>query len=212
MTENYNLIEVFHEIKSPLATIKINVDILKDSIFNPVNVKNLEIIENEIERIDKVIKKYTSFNNEKKLEKDYIYFEDVIAGIIEDNNITFPDINITVNANKEVSILAYEYHIYMIFSNIIKNSIEAMNGIGNIFINIKEIDGVAIIEVIDEGSGIKEDELFKLKKGRYTSKINGSGLGTTIIKNIVNIYNGSFYLTNMKNGGVKAVVQLPIQL
>lgn len=206
-----NLAEVFHEIKNPLSTIKINVEILKDNINEISFEHGFSVIENEILRIENVLNKYITFDKDQKLEKEKIYFFDVIKNISAQNKITYPDVSVRVYDPQEVSILAYEYHIFMVFSNIIKNAIEAMKSVGNIDIFIKEVEGLAIIEIFDEGIGLKPHEIENIKKGNYTSKINGSGLGTAIIYNIVNIYNGTFYLANRENtNGAIAVLQLPV--
>lgn len=206
-----NLVEVFHEIKNPLSTIKINVEILKDNINDSSYEHGFNVIENEILRIENVLNKYITFDKSQKLEKEYIYFSDIIKNITAQNKITYPDVKISIFDKDDVSILAYEYHIFMVFSNIIKNAIEAMRSVGNIDIYIREIEGLAIIEVFDEGVGLKPHEIEKIKKGNYTSKIHGSGLGTAIIYNIMNIYNGTFHLANRENkNGAIAVLQFPV--
>ncbi len=207
MTENENLVEVFHELKNPIATIKINIDLIKDYYSNNLN-RNFEVIENELIRIDNIIKKYLNFSDTKDAIKDIIYFSEIISSIIEENMLTYPDVNFVVNNESDIYILAYEYHLYMVFSNIIKNSIEAMNGVGNIIINISEKEGIATIEVIDDGIGITDNIIKRLQKGQYTSKPNGNGIGTIIINNILKIYNGEFNLLP-QSIGTKAIVKIP---
>ncbi len=97
----------------------------------------------------------------------------------------------------------------MIFSNIIKNAIEAINGVGKIIVNITEKDGMAQIEIIDDGNGITKSQIKKINEGFYSSKPNGNGLGTAIIRNTTKIYNGEFYLMNREENGTIAVVRIP---
>lgn len=210
MVKNEELVEVFHEFKNPLATIKANIDIIKEYTQTHYE-NNFRVIDNEIMKIDNIINKYLTFNTQRKLEKDYVYFGEILEGIISENILTYPEITFNITNIKDLSILAYEYHIYMIFSNIIKNSIESMNGVGAIKINILEKEGMANIQIIDAGYGITDNELTLLKKGLYTSKQNGSGIGTTIINSIVQLYNGEFYLVKNANTGTKAVVNLPLE-
>ncbi len=207
MTKNENLVEVFHELKNPISTIKVNIDLIKDFYTNNLD-RNFEVIENELIRIDNIIKKYLSFSDVNEASKDIIYFNEVISSIFEDNAITYPDVIFSVNCDSDIYILGYEYHIYMIFSNIIKNAIEAMNGVGNITVNITEREGIAEIEVIDDGSGITDNVIKRLQKGQYTTKPNGTGIGTVIINNIVKLYNGEFNLLPQPIG-TKAVVRIP---
>ncbi len=92
--------------------------------------------------------------------------------------------------------------------NIVKNSIEAMNGVGNITVNIIDREGIAEIEVIDDGIGITESVIKRLQKGHFTTKPNGSGVGTVIINNILKIYNGEFNLLPQAIG-TKALIKIP---
>ncbi len=205
---NEDLVEIFHELKNPIAIIKINLDLIKEYGTNNFT-KNFNVIENEINKIDNIIKRYLDFNNPKNAQKDYIYFSDIINLIIEENKLSYPDVIYFLNDKSDSSILAHEYQLYMVFSNIIKNSIESMKGIGKIIINISESEGICNIEIIDNGYGITDTELNLLSSKKFTTKPNGTGIGTSIIKNIINIYDGEFYLLNNVNG-TKAVVKFPL--
>ncbi len=209
MLKNDSLVEVFHELKNPLSTIKINIDLLKE--FNScTSEKNILVIENEISKIENIMNKFLCFNNNNNIEKDLVFFSEIINSIIEENELSYPDVNFVINQDEDLSILAYEYHMYMMFSNIIVNSIEAINGVGHIVVNIFEKEGVCNIEIIDDGYGITNNELQMLNQGMYSSKPKGSGLGTNIVKKIVNIYNGEFILMN-NEVGTKAIVKMPIE-
>ncbi len=207
MTTTENLTEIFHELKNPLATIKINIDLMKET---PNHFdKNIKVIDNELTKLDNLLSRYLTFNSTNKLEKDVVYFSDVLKTIIKENAITYPNIAFHINDDSDISLLAFEYHIYMVFSNIIKNSIEAINGFGEIEISISEKEGIAQIEITDTGSGITKETQGKLSQG-FTTKQKGSGLGTIIIRNILNIYNGEFTLIG-QNIGAKAIVKIPIE-
>ncbi len=207
MTKDENLVEVFHELKNPISTIKINIDLIKDCYKNN-NDKCFDVIENELIRIDNIIQRYLCYSDTVNASKDVVYFNEIITSIISDNTLSYPDVHFTVNCEEDIYILAYEYHIYMIFSNIIKNSIEAMNGIGNITVNIVDREGIAEIEIIDDGIGITESVIKRLQKGHFTTKPNGSGVGTVIINNILKIYNGEFNLLPQPIG-TKALIKIP---
>ncbi len=203
-----NLTEVFHELKNPISTIKINIDLMKTkpNSFE----KNIDVIDNELSKINNILNCFLNFNSTKELTKDIIYFNDVIKTIINENKLTYPNISFNIIYESDISILAFEYHIYMIFSNIIKNSIEAISGYGEINIRISENEGIGLIEIVDTGCGISASTIQKLSKGKYTTKKQGTGLGTIIIKNILDIYNGDFHLIT-QDKGAKAIVTIPLE-
>lgn len=208
MDKNENLIDVFHELKNPLATIKINLELLRE-YQNKRQRKNFDVIENEVNKIENIVHKYITFTKEKHLEKKHVHIYTVIHNIIDENKLSYPDVKFELTDKNNCFIIGYEYHMYMIFSNITKNAIEAINGIGNISIEIFKDEKLVSIHIKDDGLGIKENEFKKIQNEFYTSKINGSGIGTTIITNIINKYNGNFYLTNNEDQGATAIIELP---
>ncbi len=204
--------ELAHEIKNPLAMLKMNVDILNSTVENEENRKILLTMVNEINKIDKVVKSFLNFTMEKDLEKDNVYIKDIIENIINDNYLTFPKTVINlIWEDDDICIVGHEYHMNMIFNNLIKNSIEAMSGVGVINIKMTQQDGIGIVTIEDNGKGIHIEDKKNILQDFYTTKDNGSGIGLTIVNNIVKIYNGDFYIDNNDKEGVTATVKLPLE-
>ncbi|MFP3489799.1 ATP-binding protein, partial [Staphylococcus sp. SIMBA_130] len=79
-----------------------------------------------------------------------------------------------------------------VFINLLKNAMEAIGEEGEIIIKALEQKEHIQIQVIDDGSGIANEELEKLGSPFFTTKKNGTGLGLTICKRIVKKHKGTF--------------------
>ena len=95
--------------------------------------------------------------------------------------------------------------------NVLLNSIEAMDGKGNIEINIIERRGSVDIIIADTGSGISPSISTKIYEPFFSTKgpKNGTGLGLSISQSIIDKHNGSITFENNDPKGTKCIITLP---
>jgi signal transduction histidine kinase len=82
---------------------------------------------------------------------------------------------------------------------------------GTIILHVKSDKQNMEISVLDNGSGIAEDDKEKLFKNFFTTKENGIGLGLVISQQIVQAHNGDISLVNREEGGAVATIRLPLK-
>ena len=97
-----------------------------------------------------------------------------------------------------------------VFVNMVKNSLEAIEGDGKIEIVGHILKGCYYIEIIDNGIGMDEETLSKVKEMFFTTKVKGSGLGVSLSNEIIKAHNGSIDYSSKLGKGTKVVVKLPI--
>jgi signal transduction histidine kinase len=103
----------------------------------------------------------------------------------------------------------------MILNNLVGNAIKYSNE-GMITIKLRGVDGNIEVEVIDNGIGIGEEfqkvlfRPFEQESNGYGRNFEGTGLGLTITKNLVDILGGSILIESVKDKGTKAKVILPL--
>ena len=114
--------------------------------------------------------------------------------------INTPTIDLDIECDKSQMIV--------VFSNLITNSIQAMNGNGNITINIDTKGNNAIIEVIDSGPGIPKENTSKIFEPLFTTKSMGTGLGLVSCKNIIEYHHGKILV---KNDPTTFTIEMPIK-
>jgi len=94
--------------------------------------------------------------------------------------------------------------------NLLRNGIEACDYGGRVDLAVKVEGVMALVEVVDTGSGIPEDIMESIFDVFYTTKKNGTGMGLSISKNIVEAHDGELMVFNNQVGGATFVVKLPL--
>ena len=197
-----------HELKTPLAVIEANADVLQDKTGEN---KWINYIQNEIESMNKLInelllltkvenvdniKEYTELNLSKEIEIILSMFESVAyeKGVTIESNI---DENIKLKGNKE--------DIEHIVSTLTDNAIKHTEPEKKIVVNLKKEKNEIILEVKNMGEPIPEEErekiferFYRIDKSR-NRKEKRYGLGLAIAKNIVTNYDGAIQV-NCENG------------
>ena len=100
--------------------------------------------------------------------------------------------------------------INRVFSNLVKNAIDAMPDGGTLTISNRAAKNYAVIEFIDSGSGMSKQTLEKLWTPFFTTKPKGLGIGLPICKKIVEAHGGKIEVSSVLNEGTTFSVYLPI--
>ncbi len=216
---------VAHEIKNPLGSISIYIQLIEKIIKNNIdkNFKFYEdineytnIIKEEISRLEDTINSFLFSVRKLELELKEVNINKLILDTIsflkyeiENNNI-----NIEVKFDIENLILKIdEKYIKQSLINIIQNSIdsiiESRKEKRNILIKLKVLENNAIINIKDTGKGIEKDKLSKIFEPYFTTKRSGTGLGLTNVARIIEAHNGNINIENTKNG-VSVIITLPL--
>lgn len=201
-----------HEIKNPLSVLKLNLDYLKLSKENFDEETN-ECIDASLEAAD--IINQLIYNTLDFSRKNKDTFDDCNINSIIDKSISITkglankkNIGFVLNLDENLSeIKGNETNILQVFINIISNGIEASNNNSKITINSYQNNGKVCVEVIDEGIGIKEEDLDKIFDEFYTCKENGTGLGLSVCKSILEVHEAKFDLKNNSDAGTKFKIE-----
>ena len=203
-----SLFKITHEIKNPIAVCKSYLDMF--DINNKDHVRYIDILKEEMDKILLLLQDFLSMNK-IKIEKEILdinfLLEDIVnqfEPILKDKNIKF----IHNICEEEIFVEGDYNRLNQVFINIIKNSIEAINDNGTIKLNY-EIDKNFKIIIEDNGCGITEDQIEKIKEPFYTTKKNGTGLGVSLSIEIIKAHNGKIDYIPLKKG-LKVIVELPI--
>lgn len=214
-----------HELKTPITIISGFIETIKLGHVKDMEQLNsfLDIIENETKRLssltNNLLKLSNSENSLKEKKEQYkINLKDIGEQIITTFSKVAEKKNIDIISNIDnLSVVSYisEEWLRIVLGNIIDNSIKYSPQNTNIYVNIEDKDKKILISVKDEGIGIEEDELknifrrfYRVDKSR-NRKINGNGLGLSIVKNLVTKANGKIKVYSKPNIGTKFVISIP---
>jgi signal transduction histidine kinase len=208
-----SLFKITHEIKNPIAVCKGYLDMMNVHDNSQVE-KYIPIIKSEIERLLSLLQDFLLINK-SNLDLDIMDFnmliEDTLTKLeplLKENNI---DLNLSL-IDDEIFVNGDYNRLSQVLINIIKNSIEAIddNKKGKINISTKVKNNKYYLLVEDNGIGMNKDVLSKMKDPFYTTKKRGSGLGVSLIYEIIEAHNGKVEYSSEYGKGTKVSIQIPI--
>jgi two-component system nitrogen regulation sensor histidine kinase NtrY len=206
--------KVAHEIKNPLTPIKLSAQRI---------IKNIEKGEDKFKQIAKEssISILSEISGLKNLLENFLSFARLPTPKLKEGNINYI-IEETVNIFREIhknidieieldpgipELLLDHQQIKRVIINLLNNAAEAMEDKGQIFIKTYTTNKKIYIEFIDTGPGIKEELQQKIFNPYFSTKEKGSGLGLSIIYQIIQEHRGIIYLDKTYKKGAKFIME-----
>lgn len=213
--------DVSHELRTPLTVINTQIELaLKKDRDKEYYVKSLENISHESNKIKQIVQNMLLLTRySKETIKDSFVLCDFNALLIDTIERFTPKADekkITINIERfEKSIKnANSSLINIIFSNLLDNSIKYTLENKNIYLSLYVKDETIIFIIKDEGIGINEkyiekitDRFYRIDESR-NKKIEGFGLGLSIVKNVVELHNGTMQIESKKDNGTTIKVTI----
>lgn len=211
-----------HELKTPLASIKLLSDSILQNDMDMDTVKEfVGDIGNEADRLNRMSVKLLSLSRIESQEDGDCEIVNMaptiervtrmLSAIAAENNIT-----IIHDFRTDSPILILEDDLYQITFNLVENGIKYNTPGGNLSISLYQEKDNAILQVADTGVGIPEDALphiferfYRVDKAR-SRKSGGSGLGLSIVRNMVERNGGSIQVESTPGQGTKFTVSFPV--
>ena len=196
-----------HEIRNPLASISGSVQFLQKEVkLDPEFMYLMNIIVKESNRLSRSIEDFLDFAKITPLNKSDINLSKVIDDVIDLVILNNKKVNIIRKYNKGTIINGDLKKINQLLWNLITNSVKAVNGKGNIEVNIYGEDGNTNLSIKDNGIGMEKDEISKIFTPFYSKFSSGIGLGMAIVKRIVEEHNFDITINSQKNIGTEVTV------
>lgn len=201
---------IAHDLRNPLSTIRNCCELLSQLKSNQdeKSKRYISLMNRSINRMTGQIDGVLNYVRTTPLAKSKESCLDMIKFVIESNP---PPENITVILpENDAMLLCDSQKIEVVFTNIFRNAIQVFGVVpGTIKIDILTRDGFVVIEFEDSGPGISEQNLGKIFEPLFTTKQEGTGLGLSSCKNIVEQHGGKI---EVKLNPTKFLVYLPSSL
>lgn len=202
---------VAHEVRNPLTVSRGFMQLLMEKINDDRLKSYSETAITEIDRAERVISQFLAFSNSENAALRPIdvsnYFQ-MLQNIMD----TFPHIgNIEFNLQYEpdLTMLADSQILTQCLINITKNAVESMPDGGVIKINASKNKTNICLSVIDEGSGMTEEQIRALGTPFYSTKQAGTGLGMLVSYHLVHLMNGKLIFESRPKEGTTVTILLP---
>lgn len=213
---------VTHELKTPLTSIRMYAESLMMGRVKSDSVQKeyLSIVVNETDRLKRMINNILEFSKMEKGKPEYHFVNSNLASIlntsIQDMNYWFEKEHFEVVAELDESIY-YEVDpekMKQAIGNLLSNAIKYSTDTKKIFIRLFKKSELVCIEVEDQGIGIPEDKLSRIFEQFYRieqkESISGTGLGLTVVKEIIEAHDGTISVTSEIGKGSRFTVRIPL--
>jgi two-component system, sporulation sensor kinase E len=210
---------VAHEIKNPLGSISIHIQLIrkalqgKDEVPAPFLERHLGVVDEEIDRLNKIVVDFLFAvrpmnvqlrdGNPGKLVTELAEFirpEAEKLGVLVETAI-----------GEDLPLVALDERLMkQALLNLANNALAAMPGGGKLRLSAQSIEEKVRISVEDTGVGISEEDLPKIFEPYFTTKENGTGLGLTITFKIVREHDGEISVSSRPGQGSGFTIDLPV--
>lgn len=211
----YYVSSVSHDLKTPLTSIKLFTEILKDqsNYKNENSTEYLDIIEGESDRLGRLINNVLNFTKMEKGLKEYSFGKISLNECIEDvlrileYQFKMDNFTVTKSLNENIYITADKDAVTEVLINIISNAVKYSPDKKYLRISAGIEENLAVVKIEDEGIGISQEDLkdiFKPFIRLKHSNINhtgGAGIGLSIVKNIMDAHNGKIEVKSIIGKG-----------
>lgn len=206
-----SLFKITHEIKNPLAVCKGYFDML-DINDSKQCQKYIPIIKDEVNHTLLILNDFSDLSK-IKVQKEIIDISYVLEETITNLQelLNYKHIKLVYKNKNEIYIEGDYTRLMQVFINIIKNSIEALENKNNkkIIITLDEKEKNIYISFKDNGIGMTEEVYKNFDKPFYTTKKNGTGLGTILSREIIEAHAGKISYETVSNKGTTVNIFLP---
>lgn len=207
-----------HEIKNPLSTIRMNMDLLAEDFGEPQDqrqrraLKKVEIVQSQCERLQNLLDDFLKFARVRHLELtpgnlnehvervlDLLSLEAQRAGV-EIIRYLDPDL-------PSIRLDAETLHAALL--NLVLNGIQAMPAGGSLTVRSRTSRGGVSLDLIDTGVGMNEETAMHMFDAFYTTKEGGSGLGLPTARKIIEAHGGRIGVQSALGRGTQFTLEFP---
>ena len=221
--ENFST-DLVHEIRNPLASLKSASEIISETDDKNQRDKLVKILSHDVERIERLITDYSQMLKDEvaitKEQMKKIDLRPIVTSVVDDFNSIYMNkrgIKISLNSNQngnKIEIIGIENRIEQILANLLENSISFSEDNKKIIVKLSKKNNSVMLDVLDEGSGFKENDTKKIFKRFYSNRPGKfgehSGLGLNIVKNLIDLHGGTISASNNNRGkGAKIEIIFP---
>lgn len=211
-----------HELKTPLASIKLLSDSILQNKMDDDTIKEfVNDIGNEADRLNRMSQKLLTLSrvdSQEESDREITYIAPTIEKVVRMLDVIAKETNTAIHMDlkDDSTILILEDDLYQILFNLIENGIKYNRRNGHLHICLTRDRDNAIIRVKDTGFGIPPESIdhiferfYRVDKARARST-GGSGLGLSIVRDIVKRNGGNIYVESILEKGTTFTIEFPI--
>ncbi len=213
---------IAHEIKNPLTPIALSIENLqrsyrdKDDNLDEIFNESTQTILEEVRNLQRIVDEFSAFARLPRLRKEWMDLVELMESTVSLYENLRENVRIKLIYENEIpQVYADTEQLRRAFSNLIKNAMDAMPEGGDLTVRLQlehvNERGFVILEFMDTGIGISEENLKKLFIPYYSTKKKGTGLGLSIVEKIISEHKGTIRAESLEGIGSRFIIRLPVE-
>lgn len=203
--------ETAHQLGTPISSLMAWMELLEESGVSPETVAEMN---KDVKRLSTIASRFSKIGSKPSMEPHDL--NEIVGHAAEYMSSRISRrISLKVNPwNSPLTVTLSPPLTEWVMENLIKNAVDAMEGSGNITVDIQPEKNTAVIEITDTGKGIARKNQKAIFNPGFTTKSRGWGLGLTLTKRIIEDYHGGLiYVKKSELGvGTTFAIELPLTL
>jgi signal transduction histidine kinase len=221
-----------HEIKNPLSTVKINLNLVREELDGSVRaesgrnaadknaamlkraIRKLAVVQKETDRVEQILDSFLRYIGRTELQLASIDVNELVSDMIDFYSPQAYSRSVTIHQGLHNEPLVCKIDpdmIKQVILNLFINAQQAMSSGGELMIRTEKMEKDALIRISDTGSGISPDKLPHIFEAYYTTRPQGRGLGLPTAKKIIEAHKGSISVNSEPGKGTSFDIRLPLQ-
>jgi signal transduction histidine kinase len=206
---------VGHEVKNPINAIVVHLELMRTKLGDADHraMRHLEIIESEIQRLDRVVQTLVDFSRPVELQLKEQDMRRIVSGVLMLASAELETRDIQVQSDlpdRPVLAKVDADLLKQALLNVVINGAQAMSEGGKLRVSLAEDGRVAMLSIHDQGAGIPPDVRDKIFDLYFTTKKDGSGIGLAMTYRIVELHNGSIEVESDATHGTTFILRFPL--
>ncbi len=219
---------IAHELKNPLAGIEVMAGLLRRQVPDSKDAQSLLAdILSEAKLANAIVVEMLEFVRPVRLQVEKTDLADVLQQSVTmaESKVPRGEVAVRTHLDSQLPMIEGDHHqLSQVFTNLVANAFEALDGKGRITISavIGAIDAdpaiaglnapspAVIVEVADDGPGIPAELTDRIFNPFFTTKVTGTGLGLAIVRKIVDAHDGRIDVVSAPETGTRFRVTLPV--
>ncbi|MDA1016902.1 MAG: ATP-binding protein [Planctomycetota bacterium] len=206
-----------HEIKNPLSTIGLNVQLMAEDIQDDMPRagrmrRRVDTIQRECQHLDDILNEFVQFARAGELELVESDLNALVQDFLEFFEAEAKDANIELSQHQDPNLPKVRVDhllIRQVWMNLARNAIQAMPDGGVLEVLTRSEDENVLVDIIDNGRGMDERTRERMFQAFFSTKASGSGLGLPTVRKIIESHQGTITCESEVGRGTRFTISLP---
>ena len=204
--------ETAHQLGTPISSLSAWLDYMREMPEDAVNDEQfIHELEKDVNRLELIAERFSKIGSKADLEVKNVR-PSIERAVQYMEKRSSEKVKFTLELEEEETKFAINEALFnWVIENLIKNAIDAMEGVGSIKVGVFKSSKNVIIDIIDSGKGVPKGKYETVFQPGFSTKKRGWGLGLSLVKRIIeNYHKGKIYIKESNENGTCFRIKLPL--